>query len=92
MAPASRGGAVPAHGSASGRDVRASGTGTGHRHQASGRAVALAKQLVNASPDGDRTTAFAVEAAAQEISMTTRDAKEGVASFVERRSPEYEGR
>jgi 2-(1,2-epoxy-1,2-dihydrophenyl)acetyl-CoA isomerase len=56
------------------------------------RALALTKQLVNASLDSDRTTAFAAEAAAQEINMTTEDAKEGVASFVERRSPEYRGR
>lgn len=56
------------------------------------RALVLTKQLVNASLDGDRATAFAAEAAAQEINMTTRDANEGVASFVERRSPEYRGR
>ncbi|KUO14832.1 enoyl-CoA hydratase/isomerase family protein [Streptomyces dysideae] len=56
------------------------------------RALALTKQLVNASLDTDRATAFAAEAAAQEINMTTEDAKEGVASFVERRSPEYKGR
>lgn len=42
--------------------------------------------------DTDRATAFAAEAAAQEINMTTRDAQEGVASFVERRTPHYEGR
>ncbi|AXG54269.1 enoyl-CoA hydratase [Streptomyces lincolnensis] len=56
------------------------------------RALALTKQLVNASLDTDRAGAFAAEAAAQEINMTTVDAREGVASFVERRSPEYRGR
>lgn len=56
------------------------------------RAIALTKQLVNASLDGDRAAAFAAEAAAQEINMTTGDAQEGVASFVERRTPTYEGR
>ncbi|WP_405519524.1 enoyl-CoA hydratase/isomerase family protein [Streptomyces canus] len=56
------------------------------------RALALTKQLVNASLDTDRAAAFAAEAAAQEINMTTQDAQEGVASFVERRSPEYRGR
>lgn len=56
------------------------------------RALALTKQLLNASLDTDRATAFAAEATAQEINMTTRDAQEGVASFVERRSPEYKGR
>ncbi|MET7616063.1 enoyl-CoA hydratase-related protein [Streptomyces sp. NPDC005408] len=55
------------------------------------RALALTKQLVNASLGTDRATAFAAEAAAQEINMTTRDANEGVASFVERRTPRYEG-
>ncbi|MFE0045454.1 enoyl-CoA hydratase/isomerase family protein [Streptomyces albireticuli] len=56
------------------------------------RAFALTKQLVNASLDMDRTAAFAAEAAAQEINMTTEDAREGVASFVERRTPAYRGR
>ncbi|MFI6285984.1 enoyl-CoA hydratase/isomerase family protein [Streptomyces sp. NPDC051018] len=55
------------------------------------RALALTKQLVNASLESDRVTAFAAEAAAQEINMTTRDANEGVTSFVERRTPEYRG-
>ncbi|MDC0769990.1 enoyl-CoA hydratase/isomerase family protein [Streptomyces sp. HD] len=55
------------------------------------RALALTKQLVNASLDTDRTTAFAAEAAAQEINMTTEDAREGVASFVERRGAEFKG-
>ena len=56
------------------------------------RAIALTKQLVNGSLEADRASAFAAEAAAQEINMTTRDANEGVASFVERRTPRYEGR
>ncbi|WP_030678481.1 enoyl-CoA hydratase-related protein [Streptomyces rimosus] len=56
------------------------------------RAFALTKQLVNASLEADRGTAFAAEAAAQEINMTTADAREGVAAFVERRRPTYRGR
>ncbi|MFF5498208.1 enoyl-CoA hydratase/isomerase family protein [Streptomyces aquilus] len=56
------------------------------------RALALTKQLVNASLDTDRATAFAAEAAAQEINMTTADAQEGVASFVERRGAQFKGR
>ncbi|MGW4978795.1 enoyl-CoA hydratase/isomerase family protein [Streptomyces mirabilis] len=56
------------------------------------RALALTKQLVNASLDTDRTTAFAAEAAAQEINMTTTDATEGIAAFTERRTPHYRGR
>ncbi|MFF7736210.1 enoyl-CoA hydratase-related protein [Streptomyces sp. NPDC007984] len=55
------------------------------------RALALTKQLVNASLDTDRATAFAAEAAAQEINMTTADARDGLRSFVERRSPQYRG-
>ncbi|OXS31609.1 enoyl-CoA hydratase/isomerase family protein [Streptomyces sp. XY006] len=55
------------------------------------RALALTKQLVNASLDTDRATAFAAEAAAQEINMTTRDAQEGVRAFLERETPHYEG-
>ncbi|HET6857673.1 MAG TPA: enoyl-CoA hydratase-related protein [Streptomyces sp.] len=55
------------------------------------RALALTKQLVNASLDSDRAGAFAAEASAQEINMTTADATEGVASFVERRTPQYRG-
>ncbi|MFD6889074.1 enoyl-CoA hydratase/isomerase family protein [Streptomyces sp. NPDC059957] len=56
------------------------------------RALALTKQLVNASLDGDRATSLAAEATAQELNMTTADANEGVASFVERRTPKYLGR
>ncbi|MGW7405324.1 enoyl-CoA hydratase/isomerase family protein [Streptomyces sp. NPDC054833] len=56
------------------------------------RALALTKQLVNASLDADRASAFAAEAAAQEINMTTEDAREGLRAFVERRSPEFRGR
>ncbi|GGY26383.1 enoyl-CoA hydratase/isomerase family protein [Streptomyces djakartensis] len=56
------------------------------------RALALTKQLVNASLDTDRATAFAAEAAAQEINMTTVDARDGVRSFVERRDAEFRGR
>ncbi|MGI5426599.1 enoyl-CoA hydratase/isomerase family protein [Streptomyces sp. CA-179760] len=55
------------------------------------RALALTKQLVNASLDTDRASAFAAEAAAQEINMATADAREGVRSFVERRNAVYRG-
>ncbi|KOG36941.1 enoyl-CoA hydratase/isomerase family protein [Streptomyces resistomycificus] len=56
------------------------------------RTLALTKQLVNSSLDTDRATAFAAEAAAQEVNMTTADAREGVASFVQRRSAVFRGR
>ncbi|MFJ5548446.1 enoyl-CoA hydratase/isomerase family protein [Streptomyces sp. NPDC093225] len=55
------------------------------------RALALTKALVNASLDTDRATALAAEAVAQELNMSTADATEGVASFVERRTPKYRG-
>ena len=53
--------------------------------------LALAKRLVNTSLDVDRATALRDEAAAQERNMTTHDANEGVAAFVERRDPDYRG-
>ncbi|MGW0999366.1 enoyl-CoA hydratase/isomerase family protein [Streptomyces sp. NPDC002523] len=56
------------------------------------RSLALTKHLVNTSLDSDRTTAFAAEAAAQEINMTSEDAREGLRAFAERRSPEFRGR
>ncbi|MFJ6985135.1 MULTISPECIES: enoyl-CoA hydratase/isomerase family protein [unclassified Streptomyces] len=55
------------------------------------RALALTKQLVNASLDSDRATAFAAEAAAQEINLTTSDAHEGLTAFTERRTPRFTG-
>ena len=56
------------------------------------RSMALTKQLVNGSLESDRATAFAAEATAQEVNMTTADAQEGVRAFVERRPPEFGGR
>jgi 2-(1,2-epoxy-1,2-dihydrophenyl)acetyl-CoA isomerase len=55
------------------------------------RALALTKWLVNRSLESDRAGAFADEAWAQEVNMSTEDANEGVASFIERRAPEYRG-
>ncbi|MFE0421673.1 enoyl-CoA hydratase/isomerase family protein [Streptomyces sp. NPDC058953] len=56
------------------------------------RSIALTKQLVDQSLESDRAAAFAAEAAAVELAMTTYDANEGVTSFRERRAPGYEGR
>ncbi|GGR61691.1 2-(1,2-epoxy-1,2-dihydrophenyl)acetyl-CoA isomerase [Streptomyces eurythermus] len=56
------------------------------------RALALTKQLVNASLDTGRAAAFAAESWAQEINMTTRDAQEGLRAFTERRAPHFDGR
>lgn len=55
------------------------------------RSLALTKWLVNTSLESDRATAFQNEAVAQEMNMGTVDANEGVAAFVERRSPTYRG-
>ncbi|CUW29576.1 Carnitinyl-CoA dehydratase [Streptomyces reticuli] len=56
------------------------------------RALALTKHLVNTSLDTDRAAAFAAEAWAQEINMTTEDAREGLRAFADRRAPEFRGR
>jgi 2-(1,2-epoxy-1,2-dihydrophenyl)acetyl-CoA isomerase len=55
------------------------------------RSIGLTKALLNRSLDSDRPTAFREEALAQELNMSTHDANEGVAAFVERRDPMYEG-
>jgi 2-(1,2-epoxy-1,2-dihydrophenyl)acetyl-CoA isomerase len=55
------------------------------------RSIGLTKGLLNRSLDSDRATAFREEALAQELNMTTHDANEGVASFVERRDADYRG-
>jgi 2-(1,2-epoxy-1,2-dihydrophenyl)acetyl-CoA isomerase len=55
------------------------------------RSIVLTKWLVNRSLDSDRATAFHDEAMAQDLNMTTADAQEGVASFIERRDPDYQG-
>nr|WP_225447585.1 enoyl-CoA hydratase-related protein [Streptacidiphilus sp. PB12-B1b] len=56
------------------------------------RSMALTKQLVNAALESDRAGAFAAEANAQEINLTSADAQEGVRAFVERRTPRFTGR
>ncbi len=55
------------------------------------KAIALTKALVNRSLDSSRAEAFEAEAMAQDVAMTTHDAQEGVAAFVERRDPTYKG-
>lgn len=55
------------------------------------RTLALTKQLVNRALDGDRATALAEEAWAQELAMTTADAQDGVRAFLERREPQFRG-
>jgi len=55
------------------------------------RSIMLTKWLVNRSLESDRITAFHDEAVAQDLNMHTADAREGVASFVERREADYKG-
>lgn len=55
------------------------------------RAIALTKAMVNRSLDVDRATALAEEALAQETNVWSADSAEGVASFVERRRPDFHG-
>ena len=54
-------------------------------------AIGFAKWLTNRSLDSDRHGAFWDEAYAQELTNHSEDAGEGVASFAERRSPEFKG-
>ena len=59
--------------------------------QAPTSAIALTKQLLNDSPDGDRASAFHAEAMAQEIQSYSHDSKEGVTAFTEKRPTEFTG-
>ena len=54
-------------------------------------AIGLMKRLANRALDSDRAGALFDEAMAQEVVMTTTDAQEGVAAFVERRSTAFRG-
>jgi 2-(1,2-epoxy-1,2-dihydrophenyl)acetyl-CoA isomerase len=63
----------------------------GRLAEAPTRTLALCKWLVNRSLESSREQCFADEAMAQEQNMTTRDAREGIAAFVERRAPAFEG-
>jgi 2-(1,2-epoxy-1,2-dihydrophenyl)acetyl-CoA isomerase len=55
------------------------------------RAIAFAKWLTNRALETDRAGSFWDEAYAQELLSRTEDAKEGMESFMERRSPEFKG-
>jgi len=56
------------------------------------RTFAMTKWLVNRSLDSDRAAMAYDEAAAVELISRTEDAAEGVASFRERRPPQWKGR
>ena len=53
--------------------------------------MGLIKRLTNRALDVDRDTALFEESLAQGLILTTSDAQEGVASFVERRPTEFRG-
>ncbi|HWB66049.1 MAG TPA: enoyl-CoA hydratase [Mycobacteriales bacterium] len=55
------------------------------------KALWVTKWLVNRAMDGDRQTSLVEEAWGQELVNASLDAREGVAAFVERRSPEFRG-
>ena len=55
------------------------------------KSIGFAKRLLNRSLDVDRATLFEEEALFVELVAGTEDSKEGVASFVERRPPDFKG-
>lgn len=55
------------------------------------KAIGFAKRLLNRSLDVDRATLFEEEALLVEMIASTEDSTEGVASFIERRPPEFRG-
>ena len=55
------------------------------------KAIGVAKWLTNRALDVDRVTSFFEEAMGQEIVTTTLDSDEGIASFAERRPPQFKG-
>src|SRR5579863_7569018 len=70
---------------------RAPGELAGRLAKGPTKALGMAKWLLNRSLDSDRATAFDEEAWAQELVVGTADSKEGIASFVERREPDFKG-
>jgi 2-(1,2-epoxy-1,2-dihydrophenyl)acetyl-CoA isomerase len=55
------------------------------------KAIGVAKWLTNRALDVDRATSFFEEAMGQEVVTGTADMEEGIASFVERRPPDFKG-
>ena len=55
------------------------------------KALGFAKALLNRSLEADRVDSFAEEAWFVELNAQTEDSAEGVASFIERRPPDFKG-
>src|SRR5439155_19626382 len=56
------------------------------------KAIGFTKLLVNHALDSDRATSIREESALQElVSSGSEDTREGMLSFIERRSPEFKG-
>jgi 2-(1,2-epoxy-1,2-dihydrophenyl)acetyl-CoA isomerase len=55
------------------------------------KTIAMTKWLLNRALESDRGTAFYEEGWAQEAVSATEDFREGTASFVERRPPNFRG-
>jgi 2-(1,2-epoxy-1,2-dihydrophenyl)acetyl-CoA isomerase len=55
------------------------------------KAIGWTKQLLNETLDVDRRTLLVTEAMIVEMNAHTLDGKEGVASFMERRPPDFKG-
>ncbi len=55
------------------------------------QAIGMAKYLTNRALESDRSAAFWDEAVGQELITRTEDCREGLASFAERRTPEFRG-
>ncbi|MFX1536553.1 MAG: 3-hydroxyacyl-CoA dehydrogenase NAD-binding domain-containing protein [Promethearchaeota archaeon] len=55
-------------------------------------AVALAKRLVNQSPEASLDAGLQLEALAQGIAFTTEDLQEGVVAFMQKRKPEFKNK
>jgi len=56
------------------------------------RAIGLMKRTLNRSLSTDLDSLLEYEAAIQEIASRTADHKEGLAAFLEKRSPKFMGR